>query len=293
MANISVTATGINGETFTAAKTMSLVALNIKAARQNLTGCTISYYDEQSAILKEIEVSNSVHAIFVLMILPALITVESWDSILENKGMLLEQNSYAMAVALSVNHPLSIAYLTITAATGTYATGDTLYNGATAATSPATGTIISSNIAANGTAVIVYHPTKGTFAALDVINVNGGATNDTVAAQAAANQKVISYQGGKAISQKKKDIIAYVGVGTTTKAVDAVSRTAKSITIAAAGGDLRTTFIKDAPFYVDGSTDYDGIYTTLYSTYNSATTKTTVFVREGIPGAASNGNVLY
>lgn len=279
MALITVTAVKINEDTFTVAKSMQIEDVNIKYVYQLGAYTQIQYYDQMSAKLTELLVTETPKEIWDLFTGFILITAERIDTIDNIKAMLINKNSFGYSVALSPKDAASLAIIPYGTLVGTFQVNEVITGG----TLKATAKIVTDD----GAGLMVVHPINGTLAAAEIITGATSAAHAVVTSYTAAAQKFMQYQNGQSVARKKKDIVAYLAGGTLNYAITAVSLTNNTFRVA---GNHQAVLTRDVPFFVDGSTGNDGLYTVVASTVTGGNTFITVLQK--IPVATVDGTII-
>ncbi len=287
MAKITVTAVSINGIDFVSAPlSLDIEATNIKYVFQHLPTSPydvalteIIYYDEQAARIAHVLVTETAHEVFALYDGFLIITSERIDGVANTKPMLINNNSIGYGVALSPKDDSSLSVIAYDTLVNTFQVNDIITGG----TSKATARIIFDD----GIRTMYVHPISGTLQAAETITgTNTPTPTANVVSYTAALQKYYQYQLGHKVSQKKKDMVALLNSITVTDAITAVSLANNTFTLL---GDHHLRYTLDVPFFVDGSTGNDGLYSVISSTYDG--TNTIITVAQPILSSVADGNI--
>lgn len=272
----------LSGSTYTPVS-FQIEDSRIKYVYQSGIFTTVIYYDELSAKLVYLLVTETPEAIYDLYAGFLIITAESIDDITSQvRPMLLNELSVCYGVALSSKDPNSLAIIAYGSLTGTFNVNDVVQGD----TSLATAKIITDD----ATGLMVVHPLKGVLQAADVLTVISSPTNAataTITTYTAANQKYYQYEPGIGVARKKKDIIAYLSANNLNYAITAVSLANNTFTIS---GNHQARLTRDVPFFVDGSTANDGLYSVLASIVTGG--NTVITVAQVIPSATADGTII-
>lgn len=244
----------------------------------------VFYYDEQAAKLTTAVVTETAYDIYQLYYASdphfILATAEQIAGMKVRKPLLFNDNSVGYQVPLSSKDSNSISVVVYSGlAGGDFTGGDTI----TGSVSMATALVLFND----ENEILYVHPIKGTLSALDVITSSDGVVTANVDSYTATNQKFIQLQEGLSQSQVKKDIVAMVNNLSTDRAITGASAADKTFTIA---GDHAADFTKDVPFFVDGSTDNDGLYSVVSSVYGSSTVIT---VGQSVVDSGADGTIKF
>src|SRR3990167_6461421 len=240
----------------------------------------VIYYDEQASRLAHIWCSDTPYAVWSLYVGFVLITAERLDTTTVTKPMLINESSTGYAVPLSSKDDESIALIAYSnLLIGTFTRGDIV----TGSISEATAKVLFDD----GIGFMVVHPLTGVLLTTDNIsNQDTPAVTADVDTYTAASQKYNLYEAGYSSSADKKAIVSRLPDTTTTRAITAVSLANNTLTI---GVNAQAQFTKDVPFFIDGSTGNDGLYSVV-SSINSAG-NTIITVKQTLLDATADGSI--
>ncbi len=239
----------------------------------------VFYYDAHKSRMVELLVEETPAEILALVTTLKLVTLERKDSVNVTRAMLINPNSIAYSVALSPKDEASLSYVTYSSlAVGTFAPGDVVTGSVTKATALV--------IFDNGSNKMTVHPLNGTLSTSDSL-ANQLATPVTadVDTYTAFDQSFVKYDNGEHVAVNTKDLTV-LNKTVLNKAITDVDADAHTFTVAT---DLTAKFLKDVPFYVEGSTGNDMMFTTVSSVVDSGSTVITV--RENIADATADGTI--
>lgn len=245
----------------------------------------IIYYDEQESRHRMVVCKETPYQIFKSSYTHfVLATMERIDGVPKVRPFMFNDNAIGYGVALSPKDPNSISIIQYGASrVGTFQQGETITDSTTLATAVI---LYDNNSSTNG--IMYVHPLNGTIGSPNTIT---GATSTATAAAVtytSSNQQYIQYEEGYAVSQKKKDIVLVKNLVPPDRAITVVDQVNRTFTVA---GNHQIDFTQDVPFFVDGSTGNDGLYSVLSSTYDGA--NTVISVRQIIVNATADGTIKF